>query len=53
MQKAVYLTTPAKNRRKMSIGNRSKFSGQKVFRFGLQAGLKLAFKINYTKPDFL
>ena len=36
----------------MSTYNISEFSDQKVYRFGLQAGLKLDFKINYTKPDF-
>ena len=33
--------------------NRSEFSDQKVYRFSRQARLKLAFKINYTKADFL
>ena len=46
------LTTPAKNRKKNEY-KRFEFSDQKVYGFGLQAGLKLAFKINYTMPGFL
>ena len=53
VQKAVDLTTPAKNRRKISTYKRFEFSDQKVYGFGLQAGLKLAFKITLTKPNIL
>ena len=43
MQKAVNLTTPAKNRGEISNNHNP----------GLWAFLKLAFKITLTKPDIL
>ena len=49
-QKAVDLTTLAKNTSKMT--NKSEFSDKKVYDTGLYAGLKVAFKITFIKPDF-
>ena len=37
----------------MSMYNRSEFLEQKVHDTDLYAGLKFAFKITFTKPDFL
>jgi hypothetical protein len=47
----VDLTTPAK--KKENEYDKSEFSGQKVHDTSLCAGLKFAFKIAFTKPDFL
>jgi hypothetical protein len=49
VQKEVDLTTPAKNRWKMSLRNLN-FQTKK---FILLACLKFAFKITFTKPDFM
>ena len=38
---------------KKNESNRSEFSDQKVYDTGLYAGLKFAFKITFTEPDFL
>ena len=50
--KTVDLTIPAKKKKENEY-NRIEFLGQKVDNTGLQAGLKLAFQINYTQPNFL
>ena len=48
---AVDLTTPAQ--KKENENNRSEFSDQKIDIIGLKSCLKLAFQINYKKPEFL
>ena len=52
VQKTVDLTNSAKNRRKMRIINVN-FQIKKNYNPGIQACLKLAFKITLAKPDIL